>query len=156
VCRVITVAGGRFPACGTLAGTAPLRYILVVPPSSLTPDEIRASAAAHHELGPEYQGAVVESFLDKIGKELDARMDARLAGGYRMAPAAPPRPARAPRGEPSPFWLAVVSLAMSIPLTAIVVAAGALPPAGRILGLLVIWAAIAVVNWSYSRRNPQR
>lgn len=133
-----------------------MRYILLVPPESLTPDEIRAAAAAHHELGPEYQGAVVESFLEKIGKELDARMDTRLAGGYRVVSASPPSPARVTRGEPSPFWLGVVSMFFGIPLTAIVVAAGSLNSTVRALGLVVVWAAIAVINWGYARRHPPR
>ena len=33
--------------------------------SPLSPQEIRAAAAAHQELGPEYGDAVIESFLDE-------------------------------------------------------------------------------------------
>jgi hypothetical protein len=47
--------------------------------SRLSPDEIRAAAEVHNELGPDYQDAVVESFLEKIDKEVRARIDARLA-----------------------------------------------------------------------------
>jgi hypothetical protein len=47
--------------------------------SGLSPDEIRAAAEVHNELGPDYQDAVVESFLEKIDKEVGARIDARLA-----------------------------------------------------------------------------
>lgn len=43
----------------------------------LDPDDIRAAAAAHHELGPEYSDAVVEAFLDKADKQLAARIEAR-------------------------------------------------------------------------------
>jgi hypothetical protein len=46
--------------------------------SSLSPDEIRAAAEVHDELGPDYHEAVVESFLEKIDKEVGARIDARL------------------------------------------------------------------------------
>ena len=46
---------------------------------SLSPDEIRAAAETHRDLGPEYQSAVIESFLDRVGREIDARVDARLA-----------------------------------------------------------------------------
>lgn len=45
----------------------------------LSSEEIRAAAAVHRELGPEYHDAVVESFLAKVEKEIEARVDARLA-----------------------------------------------------------------------------
>lgn len=53
----------------------------------LSPDEIRAAAAVHHELGPEYADDVVASFLNRIDKEISARIDARLGGpgGTRIA-----------------------------------------------------------------------
>lgn len=47
--------------------------------SPLSPDDIRAAAEVHAELGPEYREAVVESFLAKIDSEIGARVDARLA-----------------------------------------------------------------------------
>jgi hypothetical protein len=47
--------------------------------SPLSPDDIRAAAEAHAELGQEYREAVVESFLAKIDSEIGARIDARLA-----------------------------------------------------------------------------
>ncbi len=47
--------------------------------SNLSSQEIRAAAETHSELGPEYRDAVVESFLAKVEKEIDARVDARLA-----------------------------------------------------------------------------
>lgn len=57
--------------------------------SSLSPEEIRAAAGAHQELGPEYSDAVVTSFLDKIDKDIAARVDARLAGTPQAEPAKP-------------------------------------------------------------------
>jgi hypothetical protein len=47
--------------------------------SNLSSQEIRAAAGTHHELGPEYRDAVVESLLAKVEKEIEARVDARLA-----------------------------------------------------------------------------
>lgn len=46
--------------------------------SPLSPQEIRAAAAAHQELGPEYGDAVIESFLERVDREITARVDARL------------------------------------------------------------------------------
>jgi anti-sigma-K factor RskA len=45
--------------------------------------EIRAAAAAHEELGPEYSDAVVTSFLERVEEEIDARVDARMAEARR-------------------------------------------------------------------------
>ena len=54
---------------------------------ALSAGDIRAAAAAHDELGPEYSDAVVASFLEKVEEEIAARVDARLAAAAR--PAAP-------------------------------------------------------------------
>jgi hypothetical protein len=37
--------------------------------SPLDPQEIRAAAEAHKELGPEYSDAVIESFLERVDRE---------------------------------------------------------------------------------------
>jgi hypothetical protein len=55
--------------------------------SPLSPEEIRVAAAVHYDLGPEYSDAVVGSFLEKVDREIAARVDARLAAGRE--PAAP-------------------------------------------------------------------
>jgi hypothetical protein len=52
----------------------------------LSPDEIRAAAAVHHELGPEYADDVVASFLERIDQQISARIDARLGAGTRRGP----------------------------------------------------------------------
>jgi hypothetical protein len=49
--------------------------------------EIAASVAAHAELGPRYDGAVAEGLVERIGEEIDRRVDARLRGmGQHEAP----------------------------------------------------------------------
>ena len=113
--------------------------------SSFSRDEIRAAAETHRELGPDYQEAVIESFLDKVGKEIDARVDARLGRGARgwAGPAAAPK-------HPQSMALAIVSMVLGIPLTAIVLTAGS-RPAG-IAGLLIVWIAIVAINFAYSLR----
>ena len=59
--------------------------------SRLTPDEIRAAAEVHDELGPDYHDAVVQSFLDKLDGEVSARIDAQLGA----------RPARKAAADPA-------------------------------------------------------
>jgi hypothetical protein len=56
--------------------------------SPLSRQEIYAAAAAHDELGPEYSDAVVASFLEKIDREIDVRVEERLAGRRQPAPPA--------------------------------------------------------------------
>ena len=41
--------------------------------------EIRASVGAHADLGPGYEDAVAEGLVERIGAEIDRRIDARLA-----------------------------------------------------------------------------
>jgi hypothetical protein len=43
-----------------------------------TRDDIAAAAAAHRELGRDYDSAVAEGLVDRIGTEIDKRIDARL------------------------------------------------------------------------------
>jgi hypothetical protein len=113
--------------------------------SSLTPDEIRAAAETHRELGPDYQAAVIDSFLDKVGKEIDGRVDQRMTAyaAYARPPLAKP-----PRGR-SPMALAVVSLSLGIPLSGIALGVPRSDVA-RLVALIVIWAAITAINLSYS------
>lgn len=54
--------------------------------SPLSPQDIRAAAEVHRELGPEYSDAVVASFLDKVDREIAARVDARLAAARPAEP----------------------------------------------------------------------
>ncbi len=63
-------------------------YAFCMSDSPLSRQEIYAAAAAHDELGPEYSDAVVASFIEKVDKEIDARVDARLAGMRQPAPSA--------------------------------------------------------------------
>jgi hypothetical protein len=61
--------------------------------SPVSPEDIRAAAEVHRELGPEYSDAVVASFIDKVEREVAARVEARLAA------AAPAREPAARRGR---------------------------------------------------------
>src|ERR1700737_199893 len=69
--------------------------------------EIRASVAAHADLGPGYDDPVAEGLVERIGAEIDKRIDARL--GQFGAPRAPgyqepgaPGGAVAPPGSAAP------------------------------------------------------
>ena len=111
----------------------------------MSSEEIRAAAETYSELGPGYRDAVIESFLEKVGGEIDARVAARLAALPPM-----PGPTRQRRGSASgsPLALLTVSMVAGIPISAIAVAAGD-HPAGA-LGLIVVWVAIAAINLGYA------
>ena len=58
--------------------------------------EIAASVAAHAELGPQYDAAVAEGLVERIGAEIDKRIDARLRNPGQQAQAAQPSPPPTP------------------------------------------------------------
>ena len=116
----------------------------------MSPEELRAAAEVHSELGPGYQDAVVESFLDKVGREIDARVDERLAQGYRGQGRHWPAQ-RPPRDNT--FALAIVSMVAGIPLTAIVLNAH---DAAGFWGLLVVWVGLVAINAANAVHNRMR
>jgi hypothetical protein len=71
---------------------APVQDAVRMSDSPWSPKEIRAAAAAHDELGPEYSDAVVASFLEKVEQEITARVDARVAGMRGPEPEPPTDP----------------------------------------------------------------
>jgi hypothetical protein len=144
-------------------------------------DEITASVAAHAELGPRYDDAVAEGLVERIGEEIDRRIDARLGGRTAPAPggsapgansasarrspaayqppvsptpampAASPPPARRNSGL-SGMVLGLGSMGLGVGATAVVVAHHVEGFASVIM-VLLIWAAIAVINIAHSQRN---
>jgi hypothetical protein len=121
--------------------------------SPLSAGELRAAAETYKELPPEYRDAVLDSFVERVGRAIDARVDARLAqtaaqplAAQRMAQRPAPRQPKAY----NVMAVALGSIALGIPLTAIVVAAGSHPVG--FAGLLVVWIAIAVINVGYASK----
>ena len=151
MCREIAyrmLACAISPAPGLSRGSPGTIYrVCVSSSSSFSPNEIRAAAETHRELGPDYRDAVVDSFLDKVGREIDARVDARLA----VARQVPQQAERPPKRIPEVAMVAI-TLGLGIPLSAIAVAAGT-HPAGT-WGLIVVWIAIAAINIAYAVRRP--
>ena len=99
----------------------------------LSREELRASLSARHELGQEYETALVDSLADRIEQVVSARADARVA--ERPVPASVT--ALSPRER---IALALGSLVLAIPCSAI---AG---DVAGVTGLVVVWAGIVVVN----------
>ena len=121
--------------------------------SSFSSEEIRAAAHTHRELGPEYEGAVIESFLEKVGREIDARVDDRLGHVGRRGRG---KSEVAHQHHGTGLALPVISMVLGIPLTAIAVSGRSSTEA--LMGLVIVWAAIVAINVAYSlgsrRREP--
>ena len=140
-------------------------------------DEITASVAAHADLGPRYDSAVAEGLVERIGEEIDKRIEARLGGQPRptqqppggdrpvsayqgptyQAPAVPPPVAAAPAAAPrrasglSGMVLGLGSMGLGVGATAVVVGHH-VESVAALLMVLLIWTAIAVINIAHSRR----
>ena len=119
-------------------------------------DEVRASAAAHRDLGPGYDTAVAEGLVERIGEEIDRRVDARLFGQLQ-APARPRRatvPGRIGLGR---VFLALGSMGLAIGGTVAVLHPGDSPPGtvnfGQFLLVALIWIVIGVINIANAVRN---
>ncbi len=134
-------------------------------------DDITAAAAVHQELGREYDGAVAEGLIERIGDEIDKRIDARLGGpGFAPAPGPVARLTPPASGQLVPAgrsgWPAVIlglgSMTIGAALSGgIVAASSTVGPEGvshRIEGdqvglIIVLWIIIAVINVAFARRR---
>ena len=76
-----------------------------------TRDDIAAAAAVHRDLGPSYTDAVSEALVERIGAEIDMRVDARLALRGQGVPASSAL-AAAPAARPA--WVPVAIAASSM------------------------------------------
>ncbi|MEU8395792.1 hypothetical protein AB0C28_11425 [Nonomuraea sp. NPDC048892] len=105
-----------------------------------TGDELRAAVSARRDLGPEFEDAVVESFLDRMGTEIDRRVDERVA---QLTPEAG-KAARSGPTEAQRLALAIVSMALGTIMTLVLIFAD------RANGLFWIWLGIVIVNGIYN------
>ncbi|MBH1935450.1 hypothetical protein I5Q34_14405 [Streptomyces sp. AV19] len=108
--------------------------------------ELDATLQTRKELGSEYEAELVDAFLEKVERKVDAAVEQRmrrLAAEQQMSTARG-GPAAGRSGEfgsfGERFGFAIVSLVLAIPLTAIAVAQAGM------FGLVVAWAGIVAVN----------
>jgi len=165
-------------------------------------EEIRASVGAHHDLGPGYDDAVAEGLVERIGAEIDKRIEAQLRrygapyGPYFAPPGPPPpgaqgiaetpgaaesagsgavgypgyqayqapmltpgyqaplprRPASRSAGQHSVAMTVIALGSMALGVAGTAIAAHARNGGGQAVMVLLIWAAIAIINIAYARR----
>ena len=135
-----------------------------------THEDVAAAAAAHRELGYEYDSALAEGLIERISSEIDKQVDARLAQrGIQPSQAAWANIAMglgsiglgvgatavtlhslfntgtAPKAAVNlgPFHASVMSTTTSISTAQVVL-------------VVLIWVVIAVINIAYARRGPGR
>jgi hypothetical protein len=93
----------------------------------ITADDVAVTLAVRHELGEANEPAVIAEFLDRVGRTIDERVDARVAAQST------------PRHTASSLPLGFFSLVFGIPITAIASSQG-------LAGMLTVWGGIAAVN----------
>jgi hypothetical protein len=122
----------------------------------VTRNDIAAAAAAHHELGRDYDSAVAESLIDRIGAEIDKRVDARLRTGSSVSRS----PARNPQVSRSQAAWAGVGIGAAITgLVALIADSGSQSKAVN-AAVIAVWAILAVaclgaaaVHWYRSQER---
>lgn len=105
--------------------------------------ELDATLQARRELGPEYESALIESFLEKLDQRLDSTTDRRVRrqlAEQQMVVARGARPRTTEESFAERYGFGVISLVLAVPLSAIAVVQADLP------GLLVAWLGIVGVN----------
>jgi hypothetical protein len=108
-----------------------------VPRDPITRDDVSSLVEARRELGEEMEPAVIDAFLDRVEAAAEARA-AQRRPAQEMYPG---------QGRGEQLALSIISLGTGIPITAIAA------EQGGVVGMLVVWAGIVGVNFSFARRN---
>jgi len=114
-------------------------------PSEELRRDAEAAFAARMELGPEYTEYVAENLAERVEDLAEAR-----AAELRQQAEVANRAEQTGRGRQ--LALAIVSMVMGIPITAI--SANEVDPS--IIGVAVSWAGIVGVNWVHARSLRKR
>jgi hypothetical protein len=117
-------------------------------PSEELRRDAEAAFAARMELGPEYTEYVAANLAERVEdlaeeRAVELRQQAELANRAQAAEQT---------GRGRQFALAIVSMVMGIPITAI--SASEVEPS--IIGVAVAWAGIVGVNWVHARTLRKR
>jgi hypothetical protein len=121
--------------------------------SPLNPQEIRAAAEAHKELGPEYSDAVIESFLERVDREIAARVDARLGPVSREQPV---QPAQSNNRRTLLTGVAIGIFIAGVPSAMVAATAGGViaMDEAQVLFVIAIFWAVAVAIAAFASRVP--
>lgn len=117
--------------------------------------ELDATLQTRKDLGPEYESELVDSFMEKLDQQVDAVVDKRVRRQLAEQQMSIARGSTTQQAGPivsglgATFGLAVLSLILAIPLSAIAAVNAGLP------GLLIAWVGIVGVNvvYGFGRMN---
>ncbi|GGS64756.1 hypothetical protein ACFFV7_01990 [Nonomuraea spiralis] len=98
-------------------------------------DDLQATLDARRDLGPDYEAALVDSFVERLDAAIAARVQAE-PNGHGVAPARP----KQHNGGAAMIPVALGSMGIGIPLTAIAASNAGL------VGLTITWLAIVAIN----------
>ena len=134
--------------------------------------EIAASVAALQDLGPGYDQALAEGLVERIGADIDKRIAAEIENrvtaevdsriltqldrfaGCRHQRRRAKRMIRAERADRSgrqSFGLALGSMLVALPVTAIVLRGS--PGVAAIMLMALIWVIVGIINVAYAMRK---
>jgi hypothetical protein len=114
-----------------------------------TREDIHAATAAHAELGSDYDRAIAEGLIERIGDEIDRRVDARI--GVRQTAVTPAR--RADPGTRLAYWKGLgVGTGLASIVTAVWAANdGDIDPGRLLAGVIALWVvtlvAYGIIRW---------
>ncbi|MGD9484030.1 hypothetical protein WDH52_12340 [Streptomyces sp. TRM70308] len=121
--------------------------------------ELDATLRTREDLGPEYDDALVDSFLEKLGRRLDEVVDTRVRRSLAEQQVAAAREARSdtsgrrfgrpwdgPPNAGSVLALALISLGLAIPLIGVATQVGT-------AAVLITWLGIVGVNAVYAHAH---
>jgi hypothetical protein len=98
-------------------------------------EELEVAVQARQELSAEHEPEIVDAFLERVGKAIDARVDERVAQ----------REDEDEDYDAGAIGVAIGSIALGIPVTAV---AG---NAAGLAGVIAAWIGIGFVNLAYRR-----
>jgi hypothetical protein len=104
----------------------------------ITREDVTSLVEARRELGDDMEPAVIDAFLDRVEAAAEERAAQRRRPSGELYPG---------QGRGERLALAIVSLGTGIPITAIAA------EQGGVVGMLVVWAGIVGVNFSFSRHK---
>ncbi|WP_435192728.1 hypothetical protein, partial [Nonomuraea sp. bgisy094] len=100
------------------------------------------------DLGPDFEDSIIESFLDKMGKEVDRRVDQRIAADAGLAK-------RELKQQQSAAGMRLALAIVSIVMGTIATVALTVGDAG-LLTYLVVWGGVVLVNAAFTLGSPRR
>lgn len=105
-------------------------------------EDLAATLGVRREMGPEYDDALAEGFLERLDRRLDVRVETAVEQRLGSAPSTTEDRSD---GSGNSLALGIVSLGTAIPLSAIASSGG-----DSMTGLVVAWVGIVGVNAAHA------